>query len=166
MFGQLGIETAKFTRERARLEGDLSLAQLPRLAQQLFDLVGSIGYSVDGYVTDRGDPALAVRIAGSVNLRCQRCLGRLPLAVKLRRDFVLIRGADEFEPRSEEDDLVDVIPAAPRLDLQALLEEEVLLGLPMAPRHAEGECRAPGAAVTDGQGREASTFAALASLKR
>jgi transcriptional regulator with GAF, ATPase, and Fis domain len=50
-------------------------------------------------------------------------------------------------------------------DLLALLEEEIMLGLPMAPRHAEGECRVPGEAG-DTEARQVSAFAALARLKQ
>jgi uncharacterized protein len=171
MFGQLHIDTAKFAREGASISGVLSLADMPRLARylsdssgQLFDLGGDIRYVVRGYMTDRGGPALAIRIAGSVSLRCERCLERLQYDLLLERNLVLLNGIDEFEPRDDEDDLVDIIPATPHLDLHATLEEEVMLALPMAPRHAEGECHVPGEA--DGGERRPSAFAALAKLKQ
>ena len=171
MFGQRDIDTAKFAREGASLSGALSLADMPRIAKQLldssgqlFDLGGEIRYVVRGYVTDRGGPGLAIKITGSVNLRCERCLERLQYDLLLERDLVLLNGIDEFEPRDDEDDLVDIIPATPHLDLHATLEEEVMLGLPMAPRHAEGECHVPG----EGSGGEhrPSAFAVLAKLKQ
>jgi len=75
-----------------------------------------------------------------------------------------LNGIDEFEPRDDEDELVDIIPATPHLDLHATLEEEVMLGLPMAPRHAEGECHVPGEG--GGGERRPSAFAVLAKLKQ
>jgi uncharacterized protein len=171
MFGQLDIDTAKFAREGTSLSGALSLADMPRVAKylsdssgQLSDLGGDIRYVVRGYMTDRGDPALAIRITGGVNLRCERCLERLQYDLLLERDLVLLTGIGEFEPQDDEDDLVDIIPATPHLDLHATLEEEVVLGLPMAPRHAEGECHAPGEA--GGGERQPSAFAVLAKLKQ
>jgi uncharacterized protein len=164
MFGQLSIDTAKFAREGTELSGAFSPAQMPRVAEQLFDLNGGIRYVVRGYVTDRGSPAIAIKIAGSVNLRCERCLERLQYDLLLERDLVLLNGVDEFGPRDDEDDFVDIIPATPHLDLQATLEEEVMLGLPMAPRHMEGECHVPGEA---GNGEhQPSAFAVLAKLKQ
>jgi len=165
MFGQLSIDTAKFAREATELSGAFSPAQMRRVATQLFDLNGDIRYVVRGYVTGRGGPAIAIRITGSVNLRCERCLERLQYDLLLERDLVLLNGIDEFGPRDDEDDLVDIIPATPHLDLHATLEEEVMLGLPMAPRHVEGECRVPGEVTSDGE-RQPSAFAVLAKLKQ
>jgi len=165
MFGQLSIDTAKFAREATELSGAFSPAQMPRVAAQLFDLNGDIRYVVRGYVTGRGGPAIAIKITGSVNLRCERCLEQLQYDLLLERDLVLLNGIDEFEPRDDEDDLVDIIPATPHLDLHATLEEEVMLGLPMAPRHVEGECRVPGEVTSDGE-RQPSAFAVLAKLKQ
>ena len=167
MFGQLSIDTAKFAREATELSGAFSPAQMPRVAAQLFDLNGDIRYVVRGYVTGRGGPAIAIRITGSVNLRCERCLERLQYDLLLERDLVLLNGIDEFGPRDDEDDLVDIIPATPHLDLHATLEEEVMLGLPMAPRHEEGECHVSGevASASDGE-RQPTAFAVLAKLKQ
>ena len=165
MFGQLSIDTAKFAREATELSGTFSPAQMPRVAAQLLDLNGTIRYVVRGYVTGRGGPAIAIKITGSVNLRCERCLEQLQYDLLLERDLVLLNGIDEFEPRDDEDDLVDIIPATPHLDLHATLEEEVMLGLPMAPRHVEGECRVPGEVTSDGE-RQPSAFAVLAKLKQ
>ena len=165
MSEQLVIDPARFARERGRLTGALTSAALPRLADQLHGAGGSIAYLVEGFISERGDPALRVELDGEVELRCQRCLETLRTRVDSRRELVLVQGADEFAQRSDEDETMDIIPAVPRLDLRTLLEDEVLLGLPVAPCHPPGECSAP-------EGQHASTperispFAALARLKR
>jgi uncharacterized protein len=159
------IETAKFARGRGRVSGALSLNSLARVADLLSDAggEGEVAYEVTGYVSDRGFPALHVKLDGQLILRCQRCLGPLPQHVQSVRDIVLVPGADEFAQRDDESELEDVIPDVPRLDLGALLEEEVLLALPLAPRHEEGACRAATEAESPGV---PSPFAALARLKR
>ncbi len=70
--------------------------------------------------------------------------------------------ADRLDEAEEDDDEMDAIEAETRLDVLALIEEELLLGLPFAPRHTEGEC-AP--AANDLQ-QKASPFAVLAGLKK
>jgi len=62
-----------------------------------------------------------------------------------------------------------VLAAAP-LDARTLVEDEVLLSLPFAPHHGEGQC-APGAEWThtggqERRGRERSPFASLAGPKQ
>jgi uncharacterized protein len=159
------IEPAKFARGRGRVSGTLCLNSLARVADLLSDAggEGEVGYQVSGYVSDRGFPALRVELHGQLSLRCQRCLGPLPQHVQSQRDIVLVPGADEFIQRDDESESEDVIPDVPKLDLGALLEEELLLALPLAPRHEEGACRAATEAESPGG---PSPFAALARLKR
>ena len=59
------------------------------------------------------------------------------------------------------DDL-DAVAADAELDVWSLVEDEVLLALPIAPRHAEGACQAAGESVLK---QRASPFAVLAGLK-
>jgi uncharacterized protein len=164
MFEQPVIEPARFARSRGRLEGTLQVAQLPRVADLVFDGAGTVRYVVSGYVDDRGYSALHVELDGELNLRCQRCLGPLSHTVRSEREIVLVPGADEFAQREDEADSEDVIPDVARLALAPLLEEELLLALPMATRHAEGACgtglETPSAAPAT------SPFAALAKLKQ
>jgi len=168
MSGQLVIDPASFARDRARLTGSVAAAALPRLAEQLDDAGSSIQYEVAGFLDDRGRSALRLKLVGMLELRCQRCLGALPIRIDAQRDIVLVPGADEFAPFDDEDESTDIIPAVARLDLRALLEDEVLLCLPVAPRHAEGECRAGAPAVeaaAEVKPAPASPFAVLAKLK-
>ena len=165
MSEQLVIDPARFARDRARLTGALAAGALPRLADQLHAPVGAIAYEVDGFISERGHPGLHLKLDGEAEVRCQRCLGALRTRIESRRDVLLVSGADEFAQRQDEDETLDIIPAVPRLDLRALLEDEVLLALPVAPCHAQGECRPPEGPPGTVPER-VSPFAALAQLKR
>jgi len=135
----------------------------------------SIHYDVTGFVSARGHPALHLALEADLLLPCQRCLGALPYHLEVRRDIVFVPGGDEFAPMSDEAETEDIIPQVPRLDLRALLEEEVLLGLPLAPMHEDEACAAfaghaepdpgssPGSSPADGND---SPFAVLARLKK
>ena len=176
MSGQLVIEPAKFARARGELAGSLAVAALSRVADLLFDTGsdsgssdsgsdsgGTVRYAVSGYVNERGYNALHIALDGEINLRCQRCLGSLVLPVHTERAVVLVPGADEFAQRDDEAEAEDVIPDVPRLELMPLLEEELLLALPLALRHEEAAC----SDVVATQPAEVnSPFAALAKLKQ
>ena len=84
-----------------------------------------------------------------LTLVCQRCLGNMQWPFRLRRRLYLAHGEDEVE-RLEAEAVPDaeVLVAGGVVDLAALVEDEVLLGLPLIPRHEEGQCPA-GAPVTD-----------------
>ncbi len=67
--------------------------------------------------------------------------------------------ADELEA-----DDCEAIPASRELSLLSLVEEEVLLALPIVPRHAE--CQLPADVGAEEEENEPSPFAALAGLKK
>ena len=157
------IDPARFARDEARLSGMLSLTRLPRLADVLFDQQGNINYELRGYTNANGQPALHLSVGGDLAVRCQRCLERLPLHIDVTRDLVLVAGARETEPVDDEDDDTDTIPGVTALDVLDLVEQEVVLSLPMAPRHPEAACEAQLAAQT---GTATSPFSALAGLKK
>jgi uncharacterized protein len=100
-----------------------------------------------------------------LQLQCQRCLGPFDYPVDVRNTLLLMqRGADADEELDDPEG-PDAIEANPELDVIALVEDEVLLSLPLSPRHPEGACvsrTAPAAAPADT--REAP-FARLAQLK-
>jgi len=68
----------------------------------------------------------------------------------------------EIDSTDIEDDEVDSIPNEKHLDVLGLIEEELLLSLPIAPKHDEGECEV----VVEGLNRSNNPFAVLASLKK
>jgi uncharacterized protein len=67
------------------------------------------------------------------------------------------------DPADEAQD-TEQLYADPKLDVIALVEDEVILGLPMAAGHEEGACAAP--SPNPESGRLESPFNALATLKR
>lgn len=156
------IEPARFAREQSHATGVLTLTQLPRLAEVLFDHEGSVRYDVAGYTTAKGQPALHISLTADLGACCQRCLERLPLHLAVERDIVLLAGVRAIDQADDDDDDTDAIPHAATLDLLDLIEEEVVLCLPMAPRHPDDGCSAQPAAKP---GKPDSPFSVLAGLK-
>ena len=155
------IDSLDFARRGGELSGEVQLADLPRMADLLTDLEGKFSYEASGLTGKDGKPLIALSIDGVCNLRCQRCLNALSYPVKLvARLRLVVEG--EMDNADIEDDEVDSIPAEKRLDILALLEEELLLSLPIAPRHEEGECQI----AAEGLIRPTSPFAVLAGLKK
>lgn len=155
------IDTAAFARERGRIEGRVPVAGLPRLADVLAEGSGEVAYSVRGSEGGNGELFLEVRAGGRLTLRCQRCLQALPFEVAVRCRFRLIEPGQSWPDDDLADDDFDAMAAERELDLLALVEQEVLLSLPLAPCHES--CGLPEAPEV---GQKASPFAALADLKR
>jgi uncharacterized protein len=120
------------------LTGKTDPATLPRLADQVADGTGEIVWRIVGTKDGQGRPAIAVELDGSVPLACQRCLGTVVVPVAQRTELLLAASEDELA-RLDADSELEVALANAPLDAQTLVEDELLLTLPYAPRH-EGSC--------------------------
>ena len=158
------IDPARFARDGGHLRGSVSPARLPRLAGELFDEQGVVDYAVKGLLTHKDEPALRVELTVDLGLACQRCMERLPLKLDVARTLVLSRHLGELDSVADEDDDVDAIPLVPALDVMDLIDQEVMLSLPIAPRHADGACEARPEGEVDST--PASPFSVLSRLKR
>ncbi|MES1982969.1 MAG: DUF177 domain-containing protein [Pseudomonadota bacterium] len=164
MFARHFINSLDFAHHGRELRGELPVAELTRLEDMLAARTGQISYIVQGGRSKDGAPMLAVAIEGVCHLRCQRCLNELIYPISLHTQL-LLKQPDELESASAEleEDEPDSILADDHLDVAAMLEEEVLLSLPFAPKHPLGECQG----VMTGLDRsEKNPFAVLADLKK
>ena len=110
--------------------------------------------------------AKTLQARASVPLQCQRCLQQVLQDLNVDRRFRFVRSEEEAE-RLDESSEDDVLVLGPRLDLQELLEDELILALPLVPKH-DGPCPAPLPMPLDELEDEApapSPFAALAALR-
>ena len=109
---------------------------------------------------------LHLRARACLRLECQRCLQAVETDLSVDRWFHFVPGEDaaaQLDTDSED----DVLALTRALDLRELVEDELLLALPLVPRHAE--CPAPLLAPNDApesSAEPANPFAALATLKR
>ena len=160
MFAQPFIDSTEFAIQGKELHGEVAVSALLRLQDVLATDAGSIKYELRGY-QDRDDRLmLELSLDGSCQPRCQRCLESMTFPVRVISRLRLVEGElDEF---ADEDEEFDSIAATHQLDVIGLLEDEMLLVLPFAPRHAEGECVADSAGLSQ---PETNPFAVLAGLK-
>ncbi|MGB4467090.1 MAG: YceD family protein [Azovibrio sp.] len=160
MSQQLEIDAYRFVRESRLLEGFLDLSELPRLHDLVTKVLGKVEYRLQGVLGERGQPRLRLEVSGVLPLVCQRCLGAVDEALAI--DCLLELIAADSEPTQDEleNDSLDFLPVAGALDVKALIEDEILLALPVAPRHA-----ACGLPVDADAGEQLHPFAALAALK-
>ena len=163
MSGPEVIDGLEFARNGRELRGAIEVARLERLREHLYDDAGTVEYALRGALNAHGKPVISIEASGALRLRCQRCLGPMPFRLDARRQLLLVQGTDELADPAEEDETVDSVPAQAYTDVTAMVEDEILLCLPISPRHADQSCAPPAAA--DIAAIE-SPFAALAKLKR
>lgn len=155
----------------ARLTGTLPLKSMPRLAQG--SLEGSGDVAVDlAFEREEGEQVFVMHGTLRVALRvtCQRCLEAMDLELKAAPWLILVKSGERLQRR--EDD-ADILVADKPLALSEMVEDELLLVLPMVPMHAPDQCpvkvRAASVASTTsdqtGRGRK-NPFSVLDRLKK
>lgn len=166
MPGRRTIDAFRFARERQALRGKIIFFDLPRLQDSLASATGGAEYCLDGGSDEQGRSILSLQVRASLPLTCWRCLKSMVVEVELATRFVLI--AEEAALPAVEDEPEDwtALVGSTPLDVETLVEDELILALPIAPSHAPGECRA--AETVDGTAlaQEDNPFRALSVLKR
>lgn len=133
------LDVTRFARAGDSLEGEARLADLDRLADLLAADAGVVRYRLIGSVS-AGRPVLGLEVTTAVTLICQRCLAPYRQEMRLERAFPIARDEAQLELWERDDPLLDALVADPALDVLTFVEDEILLSLPVAPRHAEGGC--------------------------
>jgi uncharacterized protein len=113
-------------------QGPIELAKLPRLAASLDEASGALQVSLAALRDAAGAPRLQGHVEGELGLVCQRCLQ--PFRWPLRLDLDLRLVESEAEERRLLHEADPLLVEDDNLPLQAVIEEEVLLALPIAPR--------------------------------
>jgi uncharacterized protein len=149
-----------FARDGRVLEGTLPIAELERLHDLLVEVVGEVTFRLRGFKGERGEAMLQLEISGLLPLACQRCLDAVPCDLDVDSLLELVPEGAELSEDELEDDTRDFLPVERELDVAELVEDEILLALPVAPRHEK--CGLPGAADA---GERINPFAALSGLK-
>jgi uncharacterized protein len=160
---QTVIDSLEFARTGQTLRGSLPLAGLARLKDSLADALGTVEFEVRGGEDARRRPVLTVAIHGTLRLQCQRCLEALDHPLRVLNTLLLVTGSGAPSGELDDED-GEWTEASRELDVATLIEDEILLSLPFAPRHEEGTCKPLRTAAADSA--TAAAFAGLAALKR
>jgi uncharacterized protein len=159
------IDVLEFARAAQVSSGSVPVSALQRLEDILYDSTGSVSFEVRGRQDERKRPLLDLSITGALHLQCQRCLGLLEYPLQVENTLLVVPQGTEPEEDLDDPEAPDPLEADPELDVQALIEDEILLSLPLAPRHAQGACASRFETQSDEDAAQ-SAFAKLAALKR
>jgi uncharacterized protein len=123
--------------DRAEIDFSIPLKEFPRVLPLLAAPDGTARGRVDFGREDRIAVA-QIRIAAEVMLLCQRCLSPLTWTVNSTGRAALV--ATPAEAGRLPETLETVLAPDHRISIRDLVEEELLLALPLVPRHENEEC--------------------------
>ncbi|MBS0569733.1 MAG: DUF177 domain-containing protein [Proteobacteria bacterium] len=150
---------------RRSFQGSLPLASLPRLRGSLAAAEGAVDFDLDFGKDDLGVAHLRVRADASLPLTCQRTLQvfHLPVHVDTRLGLIAREDDEAALPGGYE----PLLTADGAVHLAEVVEDELILALPVVPVKPGAEHQAPAfasAAQDDADGPD-KPFAALQNLK-
>lgn len=167
------VDAAKLARLGQSLEGEVDLAVMPRLAPLLVNTEGSARTHLQFGIDVQGQPHIGGRVSATLTMICQRCLEPMTIVIETPVALGIVVSqeqahqlAAEYEPL-----LIGEEPAA----VAALIEEELMLALPIVPLHAPDQCgtvagRSDDAALADSAGgvtaKRENPFAVLDGMRR
>ena len=190
------LDLFEFARSGRQAAGLVRVSQLPRMLNEVpaeaperesaftWQAEGATQPELQDDGTEGPQPYLRLAIHGSAWLECQRCLTPYLQAFNVDATYRIVNTEAEAEEFPLDEDEVDVIVGSAHFDLIDLIEEELLLSLPLVPKHdvcPEGhESLVSGVAGDEGEGDEAAQdeaeeggepdrpnpFAALEALKK
>jgi uncharacterized protein len=135
------IDGFEFARSGSRLSGDWPAKQFGRLRDVLYAPEGTLHFELQGLPQAQGRPGIRVAVAGTLLLTCQRCLGPLPFELQAESLLLLFGNEAELAALPVEAEGPERIAAGREMPVLDLIEDEVLLAVPYAPRHEECSSR-------------------------
>lgn len=121
---------------RGYFEGNINLVELPRLSELLTSKEGEITARFEFLMSDYATPMVSGKLRSSFQIECQRCLQAMPSDLQL--DFsLLIDAADDIVRESSLDTLYS---EAGYIDILEVIEDEIILALPLVAMHENDSC--------------------------
>ena len=146
-----------------RLDGQLELRSMQRLGEIICEDSGTIDYHLQLGRDEFGFSYINGTFETTLQLVCQRCLHPFPLRLSNEINIGLAVSDEQLEelPGHYEPMLL----TADEVSLLTLIEEEVLLSVPMVPVHQNAACQAAHLLAGYAPKKE-NPFAVLKKLKR
>ena len=127
-------------------KGFLALDTLPRVALEAAERSADDGFEwavqsfFDGVVG--GEPRLKMNLnlKGQMHLICQRCMQPCLVQIDESQQFVFLANEALADAFPMENDALEPLVASAQFDLLGTIEDEILLSLPLIPKHPEGVC--------------------------
>jgi uncharacterized protein len=159
------IDAFRYAEQSLSLDGTLKIADMPRLSTNVMASADAVAVNLKFGVDEQKITYLAGHLETKLSLQCQRCME--PFVYEIISDFVLglVTTLDEANALPEQYE--PALATEGSLALRDLIEDEIILNLPIIPRHEPEECKVKLPLVDSGwdQVRGENPFQILESLK-
>lgn len=153
----------------SQIEGQISLSRFERLKESLLSDEGEVDITLSFGRNEKGLKTIHGTASVSVQMQCQRCLETS--TQEIHTDIHLAVVKDESQLGESEADLEPFLTSEEKVDVVALVEDDLLLAIPLVAYHSIEECVANGyqgseSETAEEEGEKSNPFAVLAELKK
>lgn len=162
------VDPRKLADRGATLEGSVPLSNLARLCDPLADDAGAVRVKLLFDRDERRSVVIHSELDAEVKMVCQRCLELVSLPLHSETLYAVVKEGADTQSLSKSYEVLEV--GEDPLDVMTLVEDELLLALPIVPTHDPDVCQQP-AVKDEPQSSEdevprSNPFSVLAQLKR
>jgi uncharacterized protein len=141
------FDVFEFARSGRQAAGAVRVSQLPRMLNEVpadapdrdtqftWQIEGATQPELQDDGTEGPQPYLRLALHGAAWIECQRCLAPYEQAFDVDAAYRLVATEAEADAFPLDEDEIEVIVGSSQFDLVDLIEEELLLSLPLVPKH-------------------------------
>ena len=130
----IAINNLEFAEAQQTLAGEIDALKCERLAETIAPsgTGAHISFKLTGAAKQLRNPSLHLHIEAQLPVICQRCLEEMQVHLNLTFNYII---CNALPTEIDENNDTDWLEAAPEMNLQELIEDELLLAMPISPMH-------------------------------
>jgi uncharacterized protein len=159
------LNPLRLAKAEEQFEGVIDLREMQRISDLLQQQSGEIHYQMSFFL-DGSERVLAeVELKTVLQMLCQRCLKTMSVEVERNTHLAFVSDKTEIATLPAEYEPL-VLDESDDLSINELVQDELLLAIPLAPMHLPDECSAAKEVEKFKDNGKVMPFADLAKLKK
>ncbi len=134
------IDNIDFSRKSREIRDIIRLSNFKRLQDLCLNLEDFVVFVLRGFENKHKEPCLELFIEGKLSLICQRCSEKLEHTIFLKSGFLIKEETQLTDFQVDDHADYDLIEGSAKMDVLSLIEDEIILSLPVAPKHENDKC--------------------------
>lgn len=128
------VNPVNLARQGCKLQGSIALTQLKRLQDRLLNTQGEVNFAWQFGLDKKQRPLITGEIATQLTLQCQRCLQPLCWPLQVSTALIVLSEGEREEDLPPDYEVLTL--EKPEVPLLSLVEDELILALPMVAKHS------------------------------
>lgn len=147
-----------------RFDGIIQLNEMPRVTDSLLTQDGGLHYCISFYLDEAKHCIVEISIQTKLLMTCQRCLNPAEIDINRCSKVVIVNNQTEADELITE--FEPLVIDEQQLTLLSLVEDELILAIPIAPSHSTNACKATADIERINAESKPNPFAILEKLKK